>query len=62
MLECGECCGNIRAGERNQECGKIVFCNIKSGGQVGLIEEVKFDQQCEGDWRVISVEMRKTEV
>ena len=50
MLECGEC------------CGKIVFCNIKYGGQVGLIEEVKFDQQCEGGWGVICVEMCETEV
>lgn len=39
MLECDEYCGKIRAGERNQECGKRVFCNIKYGGQVELFEE-----------------------
>lgn len=39
MLECDECFGKIRAGERNQECEKRVFCNIKYGGQVELIEE-----------------------
>lgn len=51
ILECRECCGKIRTGERYQECGKRVFCRIKSGGQVGLIEEVKSGKHLES-WGV----------